>query len=177
MLCSSDWKISGPSLGAFVLHLVLKAEDTVSHRGMRVNEHMSRCNYLSHLLTTWFTHAHTHKCCCKFRLLSVSVCFLWVRLLIPFWFVRHCWRKTVSLFSLISFPPVHPLIQNRAICHVYHPSLHSYLAFLSVSLQILASQTSSSRESLWPRGVAAHHTPPLKCLKDSNTKGHSWTSG
>lgn len=93
-------------------------------------------------------------------------------------------ERMISLFSVVSFTPVHPLIQNRAICHAYHPSQHSHHAFFSPSLylslclsQILALQTSFSQESLWLRGAAAHHTPPLKCSRDSNTKDHSWTSG
>lgn len=45
-------------------------------------------------------------------------------------------ERMISLVSLVSFPPVHPLIQNRAVCHAYHPFLHSLTSCLSLSFSL-----------------------------------------
>lgn len=163
---------AGPSLGAFVPCAEPNTPSRTGEWGL-----MSICLAVIISPTSSWPDSHKH----MHTNAAVSQCVLPVsQASNPLLICVPPQERMISLLSVNSFQPVHPLIQNRAICHAYHPSLLTHLVsfclFLSLP-QILASQTSSRQESLWPHGAAAHHTLPLKCLKDSSMKDHSWTSG
>lgn len=78
---------AGPSLSVFVLHLVQTSSRT-REWGL-----MSIClGVIISPTSSWpdsKIQIHTNAAVIQ----AVSVCFLWVRLQIPFWCVCHCWRE------------------------------------------------------------------------------------
>lgn len=122
---------AGPSLGAFVPCTKPKTPSRTGEWGL-----MSIClAVIISPTSSWpELHKHIHTNAAVIQA-AVSQCVLPVsQASNPLLICVPPQERIISLFSVNCFQPVYPLIQNRAICHAYHPSLLSHLATLSRSL-------------------------------------------